>query len=91
MSCDWHVHCLTCKETCRFQDANHQVGLMQVLIEHAAQIAELDALIQRPILGDISLTTSYGPVDTSFFARHWHHTLVPINEYGGFFESETPV
>lgn len=79
MSCDWNVHCVDCKDTHYFNDANHEDKLMAALCKHADAIAGLVDLVKTD---DVQLGTLWGRVDPGWFARHRGHKLVPINEYG---------
>lgn len=88
MSCDWNVHCLDCKVTHGFDDANHQQDLMLFLCKHAdsiAALAEMAADQKAPCgPGDRSVTleTPYGRIDPTWFREHLGHNLIPIDEYG---------
>lgn len=82
MSTYWHVHCLDCKDTNKFSNANHQEELMAALCKHADAIAGLAGLMSESLISNIDLTTSYGQVDVDWFAKHRGHRLCPINEYG---------
>lgn len=83
MSCDWHIHCVTCKSTHRFDDANHRDEMMLDIIKHAAAIAGLAGLPEIA-KHDIKLTTTYyGDIDPTWFRDHLGHDLRPIDEYGG--------
>ena len=81
MSCDWNVHCKTCGDTHRFDDANHAVELMRALVKHASAIALLAPLFNEGVY-DVELRTPYGWIDVAWFAQHAGHALVPIDEYG---------
>lgn len=82
MSCDWHIRCVDCNETHRFDDANHCDDDMRVLIKHAAALAGFVEL--QAELGDrFQITLAcYGSIDASWFAKHRGHRLQPIDEYG---------
>jgi hypothetical protein len=84
MSTDWNVHCLDCKSTHRFDDANHQDELMLALCRHADSIAALAVVLEDPVLKGYLLLKFdyYGTVDASWFRKHLGHQLLPINEYG---------
>ncbi len=82
MSTDWDIFCVDCKDQHRFNDANHQVGMMRALIKHANIIATLVPLMNERDIYDIDLRTSYGRVDPDWFLKHLNHKLVPISEYG---------
>lgn len=81
MSTDWNVHCLDCKSTHTFDDANHQLDLMLALCRHAEAIAGLAELV-ADIGTDIELKTYWGAVDPGWFRFHLGHQLLPISEYG---------
>lgn len=80
MSTDWNVHCLDCKVTHTFDDANHQDGLMLTLCKHADTIALLAEVTSAD--RDIELRTPWGAIDAAWFRTHLGHNLVPIDEYG---------
>ena len=82
MSTDWNVHCVDCNDTLRFDDANHQDQLMQLLCTHADAIASLAPLFVEATGQDLELRTFWGRVDPAWFLRHRGHRLVPISEYG---------
>jgi hypothetical protein len=82
MSTDWNVHCLDCKSTHHFDDANHQVDLMLALCKHADAIAGLQGLMANVGVCTIELRTMWGLVDVGWFHTHKGHTLRPISEYG---------
>jgi len=82
MSTDWNVHCVDCKSTHVFNDANHQDTLMALLCKHADAIADLAPLLREGAGQDIAIKTYWGDVDADWFARHRGHKLVPISEYG---------
>lgn len=85
MSCDWHIHCKTCDSTHEFYDANHEVKLMRLLIEHASAIAALAPLANDPkAYNEIELKADRWTIDIGWFEQHARHELVPRNEYGGF-------
>jgi len=84
MSTDWHVHCLDCKDTHEFRDANWCDDDMAVLCKHAAAIAALVPLLGETRLLTVELMTMYGRIEAHWFAQHAGHRLVPINEYGDF-------
>ena len=81
MSTDWNVHCLDCKETHTFCDANHMDAEMATLCKHAAAIAALAPLMAESDYLEFRLG-SRGEIDTTWFAKHAGHRLVPISEYG---------
>jgi len=82
MSTDWNVHCLDCKSTHTFDDANHQVEAMAVLCKYASAIASLAPLVrENPNVLELRLG-HYGEIDVFWFADHHTHRLIPINEYG---------
>lgn len=81
MSTDYHVFCVDCQSRHDFNDSNHQAPLMRRLIAHAPAIAALAPLLEATG-GDLSLGTSYGQVDASWFAAHAGHELRVIDEYG---------
>lgn len=82
MSCDWNVKCVDCDSVHPFCDANHRVDLMHSLIRHAAAVAALDPLMQESTVAVLELRTSFGVVDTAWFAEHAGHRLAPVSEYG---------
>lgn len=89
MSCDWHVHCLDCKETHCFSEANHEEALMLFLCRHSDAIAALAEMVEEQHAGrpriypdTVTLRTQYGDVDPRWFKRHLGHNIVPIDEYG---------
>jgi hypothetical protein len=82
MSRDFNILCRPCNETHHFNDANHRSDLMRNIINHANQIADLHSLFQDDQFCIISLDTSYGRIDTSWFVKHRHHELVVVDEYG---------
>ena len=83
MSCDWNIRCVTCNSTHEFQDANHCLNLMLILIKHAKVIGALDELMQDDTTwADIDLITQYGRIDTGWFKTHCEHELRAIDEYG---------
>lgn len=84
MSTDWNVYCVDCDSTERFNDANHAVDLMRILIKHAKAIGALDALVSEYGIYSVELRTPYGNVSTSWFKEHADHRLIPRNEYGGY-------
>lgn len=81
MSTDWNIHCVDCKSTLTFADANHQDALMVTLISHAGAIATLAPLL-RECRDEVKLDTYWGRIDADWFADHIGHKLVPISEYG---------
>lgn len=83
MSCDWNIHCLDCKVTHTFDNANHCEDLMLFLIRHADSIAALAELENdQTRRHDVELRTTYGPVSAMWFCKHLGHNLAPIDEYG---------
>lgn len=82
MSCDWNILCLDCKDTHTFNDANHEIELMQILIKHASAIAMLAPLFKDVYWPKIEFKTLYGEIDPDWFAYHKGHNLIPIDEYG---------
>lgn len=84
MSTDWHVHCLDCGDTHRFDDANHRENLMALFCKHAAAIGGLAPLIAEAGVDDVQLKAGYGygTIDAGWFAKHATHRLAPIDEYG---------
>jgi hypothetical protein len=80
MSTDWNVHCVDCKDTHTFDDANHQDTLMALLCKHADAIATIAPLLAAD--GCIEFRTMWGRIDPAWFAQHKGHKLVPISEYG---------
>lgn len=83
MSCDWHVHCVDCNETHRFDDANHRDDLMRLLIKHADAIAAVAPLLADPEARErLEFKTYYGSIDADWFAKHRGHQLRAIDEYG---------
>lgn len=83
MSTDWNVHCLDCKATLRFDDANHDDKVMAALCKHAGAIAALAPLIGELGPLDVALEVPHrGAIDPGWFAAHLGHRLVPISEYG---------
>ena len=81
MSTDWNVHCLDCKETHTFDDANHMDTTMSALCKHAQAIAALAPLLLS--CGTVILEVEHhGRIDAAWFAKHLGHRLVPISEYG---------
>lgn len=85
MSTDWNVHCVDCKSTHHFSDANHQDELMLALCRHAEAIAALLEL-QKEARFDIQLRTLWGDVDIAWFREHLGHQLLPIDEYGRLYQ-----
>lgn len=81
MSTDWHVHCLDCKDTHRFDDANHRDEFMLLLCKHADSIAAVAGLLAAG-RGDVALQTAWGRIDADWFLTHQGHNLIPIDEYG---------
>ena len=79
MSCSWDVKCLSCIVKMGM-DANHAVEFMRLLIVNAKVLAKLDEL--ERIENSLVLDSSYGSVNTRFFAAHHTHRLAPVNEYG---------
>jgi hypothetical protein len=90
MSIDWNVHCLDCKATHKFEDANHQDHLMALLCKHADAIADLADLVVEAGENDIELKTWWGRVDVQWFKTHRGHRLVPISEYGELLDGKEP-
>jgi hypothetical protein len=87
MSCDWNIRCLDCKDTHRFDDANHRDDLMSVLIKHAGAIADLAPLLREAnAITDIAIRTSYGSVDVKWFVTHRGHRMMPVDEYGALLD-----
>lgn len=84
MSTDWNVHCLDCKDTHYFSDANWRDDDMALICKHAGAIAAMAPLIAGANLINIEISTSYGRIDADWFAKHLGHNLVPISEYGHF-------
>jgi hypothetical protein len=84
MSCDWNLHCVTCNSTHGFDDANHQIKLMMLLIKHRHAIAGLDSLnLETEMLGhELAVDVGYGRIRTRWFATHHNHELRPIDEFG---------
>lgn len=87
MSCDWHIRCVTCGDTHRFDDANHMDEAMSALIRHRDAIAALVPLLREPHV-DIVFSLGLGNrcdewrIDPAWFAKHAGHELRPIDEYG---------
>lgn len=81
MSTDWHIHCVDCNVTHRFDDANRRDRLMLTLIKHADSIASLVELLEEAG-GDVELKTFWGRIDAAWFRAHLGHNLMPIDEYG---------
>jgi len=85
MSTDWHIRCLDCKVTHRFDEANHQRSLMAALCRNAAAIAGLSDLMadaEVEVRFAAGYTGCYGEIDVGWFKTHLGHRLVPIDEYG---------
>jgi len=82
MSCDWNIYCRACDATHTFNDANHRLELMQLLIEHRHAIAGLAELFEHTEHPGLVLQTGFGRVDPMWFLHHSGHPLVPISEYG---------
>lgn len=88
MSTDWNVHCVDCKDTHTFSDANHMDKEMAALCRNAAAIAGLSLLLddmeKRGLYyPNVELSLGHhGRIDPRWFAKNGH-TLVPIDEYGG--------
>lgn len=81
MSTDWNVHCLDCKDTHTFSDANHMDHVMAALCKHATAIAALAPLLLESDYIRLEVS-GYGAIDAAWFAKHLFHRLVPISEYG---------
>ncbi len=85
MSCDWDIHCLTCKESHGFNDFNHAEEFMWLLIKHRKTIGNLAVLLNDPRAVNMELTAwSRVNIDTAWFDEHKDHKLWPISEYGDF-------
>lgn len=82
MSTDWHIHCVDCKATHHFDDANHREPLMLALCRHAEAIATLADLFADTDAFDVELRTMNGRIDPTWFREHLGHQLLPIDEYG---------
>lgn len=84
MSCDWNLRCVTCAETHAFDDANHQINLMLLLIKSRHEIAALYCL-DLSMIGlskRLDVDVGYGRVSLKWFADHHEHDIQPIDEYG---------
>jgi hypothetical protein len=81
VSTDWNVHCLDCKSTHKFDDANHMDDVMASLCTHAAAIAALAPLLAESRHVQL-VVEHHGGVDAAWFVTHLGHRLVPISEYG---------
>jgi hypothetical protein len=90
VSTDWNVHCVECDSTHKFNDANHMVDEMKLLVKHAAAIAGLAPLLteSRDISFRLGQYGGYGDIEADRFALHLGHKLWPINEYGELLAEE---
>lgn len=87
MSCDWNVHCVDCKDTHHFNDANHLQDLMLHLIAHRHLLEVVAPLFEDvPCPALIEIHTSWGYIDASWFLAHRGHHLVARSEYGDVIE-----
>jgi hypothetical protein len=79
VSCDWDVFCLDCQERLGLSDFNHQIDAMRELITAAPLLAQMATT-------GLGVTAGWGdrPIDTSWFAKHHTHRLIPRSEYGDF-------
>lgn len=85
MGTAWHLHCIDCRETHKFDDdANHHEDMMWLLCKHATAIAALAPLVAEA-QGEVEIKLPYrcgSAADPAWFARHAAHRLSPIDEYG---------
>lgn len=86
MSTDWNVHCADCDVTHTFNDANHMLPEMRLLVKYAPAIAGLAPLMDesRDVRLKLGECGTYGDIEPAWFATHLGHRLCPISEYGGF-------
>jgi len=78
MSCDWHIRCMDCGKTHRFDDANHEEELMAKLITMAPIFA---LLVHNPAGVEVHASWNRWRIAPEFFAEHLGHDLRPFSEY----------
>lgn len=79
MSCDYYVHCATCKVTLEYASTRYDRHVPHVLIKHAEAIAALSGL-RAETHGNVGLGDSSMRVDVDWFVQHAGHELVVIDE-----------
>lgn len=84
MSCDWDVRCIDCNECAGIDNANHEEGLMRVLIARSNSLADLATIENDEGIYLLELRINSYYVDLGFFAKHRGHHLRPVDEYGLF-------
>lgn len=89
MSCNWDIRCVDCCEEASIADANHEVEIMHLLVQHAQELANLAGLVNavnvpKNHVYDVSLYINNYYVPLEFFAKHGTHHLRPVDEYGRF-------
>ncbi len=91
MSCDWNVHCVTCRDTEGvIYDANHAEPDIWELIRVAPALAAIGVASDElaPLSSTLERLLRLERDGVAFrnlaqwFARHQGHELVPIDEYG---------
>lgn len=88
MSCYWHIRCLSCGDTLRFDNANRREDTMKALCAMGSALAELGVakrVVETTTKGlvDLDVICSWQErVDLEWFTVHGAHELEPVNEYG---------
>lgn len=82
MSCYWHLHCETCKETLDLEGLNRQPYVVRDIIKIAPALVAAGKI--RPRTLDLAVVARCGTVavDLNWLVHHEGHKLVPISEYG---------
>ncbi len=89
MSPSWHLRCVDCGDTLRFDGGgNGRLETMRLLIRHAHRIVEASQVL-RPLLDEdrwgwilFCVETPWGAVDIDWLNEHADHRLTPVDGYG---------
>lgn len=79
MSCDYYVHCVTCRQTLDYPSPRYDRHIPHLLIQHARAIAAF-APLYTAACGSLELTGDRGRLRCEWFVEHASHELVVMDE-----------